>query len=276
MSKRRKKKSDNKNSWRIVIMLIVLLAGVWFADNIRARDEEKSMAVEVPEGLLDVITNPKLKEERLNRLGMDISFNSDMHEPNWVAWELTREETYGKEKRSGFSADPDVEGSADPRDYTNSGYDRGHMAPAGDMKWDAEAMRECCLMTNICPQAKALNTGAWRNLEESCRRWAQRDSAIFIVCGPILTDPITEYIGKNKVAVPSRFFKVVLAPYAKPARAIGFIFPNSAIKGGMQAAVVSVDSVERATGHDFFSQLPDSIEDIVEAQADLHLWNSVK
>ncbi len=257
------------------MLALVLLAGIWFAANIRARDEENA-AHDVPDGLLEVVTNPKLKEDRVNRVGFDLSFNPEMHQPNWVAWELTGEETRGDVKRANFATDYDIDGSATPKDYTNTGYDRGHMAPAGDMKWDSEAMRESCLMTNISPQSKALNTGAWRNLEESCRRWAKRDSALVIVCGPILTDPITEYIGDTRVAVPSRFFKVVLAPYAHPARAIGFIFPNARISGGLQAAVVSVDSVERATGHDFFAALNDSIENIVESQADLHIWNSAK
>lgn len=284
---RRQAACTNKNTLlRYMIVAFVLLVGVKFASDIRARDEERALreresetafALPGKDSLLHVVTNPVLDQLMLNRTGMSISFNRQMHEPNWVAWELTADETKGSIKReSKFSTDPDVEASADPWDYNYTGFDRGHMAPAGDMKWDADAMRETFYMTNICPQAKALNTGAWKNLEERCRRWAQRDSSLIIVCGPVLTDTITEFIGDNRVAVPSRFFKVILAPYAKPMRAIGFIFPNAKAIGGLQPAAVSVDSVESVTGHDFFTALPDSLQKIIEAQSDFHLWNTLK
>ncbi len=121
--------------------------------------------------------------------GMNIGFNPELHIPNWVAWQLTDTETQGTEPRANkFLADDNVPGSADPFDYNYSGYDRGHMAPAGDMKWDKRANAESFYMTNIVPQVKALNTGAWKKLEEKCRQWAQYYGNIYIVCGPILTD----------------------------------------------------------------------------------------
>ena len=200
-----------------------------------------------------------------------------MHVPNWVAWELTADETAGEEPRAkSFYNDPAVEGCPETYDYSYSGYDRGHMAPAGDMKWSKDAMRSSFSLANICPQVKSLNTGAWKRLEEKCRTWAQADSSIIIVCGPILNDPIREYIGDTRVAVPKRFFKVILSPRANPARGIGFIMPNDKVVGGMQATAVSIDEVERVTGHDFFASLPDSIENIVESQCDFHLWSTLK
>lgn len=150
------------------------------------------------------------------------------------------------------------------------------MAPAGDMKWSDEAMRQTFFLTNICPQMKSLNTGAWKRLEEKCRQWAKADSAILIVCGPVLTDTLKEYIGDSRVAVPERFFKVVLAPYANPVRGIGFIMDNGRVEGGMQSAAVSIDEVERVTGHDFFACLPDEIETKVEAECDFPFWSNIK
>lgn len=206
----------------------------------------------------------------------EVNFNPELHIPNLVAWELTATETQGSEKRSNFTSDPDVEGCAESRDYTGSGYDRGHMAPAADMKFSPEAMSQCFLMTNIAPQSHSLNSGAWKKLEEKCRIWAQIDSAIIIICGPVLNPEPTEFIGKNQVAVPNAFFKVILSPFANPPRAIGFIMPNSRVAGGLQATAVSVDSVEAATGLDFFSALPDSIENIIEAQNRFHYWSTLK
>lgn len=209
--------------------------------------------------------------------GMTVSFNREKHVPNWVAWELTGKEADGEAPRaSDFLADPNVDGCANPWDYSYSGYDRGHIAPAGDMKWDPEAMQQSFYMTNICPQVKSLNSGAWKRLEEKCRNWARIDSAIVIVAGPVLTDSLTETIGDTEVIVPERFFKVILSPYADPPRGIGFIMNNGYVEGGMQKAAVSIDSVESVTGYDFFSVLPDSIEEKIESECRFHYWSTLK
>lgn len=206
----------------------------------------------------------------------NVDFNPELHIPNYVAWELTREETDGMEPRGQFLRDYSVDGCPNSKDYTHSGYDRGHMVPAADMKFDPEAMKECFYMTNICPQAKTLNGGTWKKLEEKCRIWAQADSAIIIVCGPVLTPAPDEYIGQNRVAVPKAFFKVICSPHANPPRAIGFIMNNGRVKGGLQAAAVSVDSVESLTGYDFFAPMPDNLENPMEAECRFHLWSTIK
>lgn len=227
--------------------------------------------------LLDVKwTGAPYPEQRVHYSGMEVSFNPEAHIPNWVAWELTADETAGSQPRHNrFEADPAVRGCATPDDYRYSGYDRGHMAPAADMKWSEKAMRESFLLTNICPQTHKLNSGSWKKLEEKCRVWATADSAVYIVCGPVLTDEITERIGASEVAVPRRFFKVIIAPYADPPRGIGFIMPNAAVPGGMQQAACSIDEVEAVTGMDFFSALPDSLENLIESQANFHQWSRV-
>lgn len=229
-------------------------------------------------GNLEMVTTPEsIPSQIVNYDGMILSFNKDLHIPNWVAWELTATEVSGTFPRDdNFRGDDNVIGSAEKWDYSYSGYDRGHMAPAGDMKWSAKAMDESFYMTNMCPQAKSLNTGAWKRLEEKCRQWAEIDSAIIVICGPIVTDPINEYIGDSKVAVPQRFFKVILSPYIENPRGIGFIMPNAKVPGGMQAAAVSIDEVEQVTGYDFFSSLPDEIENDVESQCKFHYWSTLK
>lgn len=227
--------------------------------------------------LEEVKTSSTQPSQIVNYEGFTLSFNSNMHVPNWVVWELTGEEVAGTfPRKDNFRGDDNVKGSAEKWDYSYSGYDRGHMAPAADMKWSKKAMDESFYMTNMCPQAKSLNTGAWKRLEEKCRQWAEIDGSIIIVCGPVLTDPIEEYIGDSKVAVPQRFFKVILSPYADEPRGIGFIMPNSKVPGGMQASAVSIDEVERITGLDFFSSLPDDIENKVESQCKFHYWSTLK
>lgn len=221
-----------------------------------------------------VVTNPHLDEQIIQYQGMTVSFNPTMHQPNWVAYELTRDEALGQEPRyDRFQVDENVPGCATPADYRNSGYDRGHMAPAADMKWSRLAMEQSFLMTNICPQANVLNRGSWSKIEDKCRQRVEKDSAIIIIAGPVLTDKLDEHIGDSRVPVPKRFFKVILSPYASTPTAIGFIMPNGAVKGGMQACAVSVDSVEAITGHDFFSTLPDDIEAELESQCKFNRWS---
>ena len=132
------------------------------------------------------------------------------------------------------------------------------MAPAGDMKWSPTAMRESFYDDQCMSSSKENSIPARKRLEtRSAALWAQVDSAIYIICGPILTDTLTgETIGDSHVIVPKRFFKVILSPYASPPRGIGFIMNNGYVKGGMQRAAVSIDEVEAATGHNFFSSLP--------------------
>lgn len=210
-------------------------------------------------------------EQILRRTGYTTSYNKETRLPNWVAWCLTGEHTQGSYKRQGkdFHEDEEV---PTPRavdwDYYNSGYDRGHMCPAGDNKWNADAMWESFLFTNICPQNPNLNRGDWNEMENQCRRWAKKYGEVYIVCGPVLFKQKHKTIGKNKVVVPEAFFKVVLRMSPEP-KAIGFIYRNTDGNRPKDAYVNSVDEVERITGMDFFPTLPDDIENRIEAERDL-------
>lgn len=262
-----------------LLFILLITGGLALAAYSRACSKEPHghAPIKIEGTLLEVKIPQSVPSEAVSYRGMEISFNPELHIPNWVAWELTADEVGGTEPRyNKFMSDNRVSGCPQLGDYSYSGYDRGHMAPAGDMKWDPEAMRETFYLTNICPQAKTLNTGAWKRLEEKCRQWAQADSAIVIVSGPVLSDAPLEYIGNSRVAVPARFFKVIISPYANPPRGIGFIMPNSRVEGGMQRAAVSIDEVEALTGYDFFSALPDSIEKIIESQCDFNRWSRIK
>ncbi len=210
----------------------------------------------------------------LRRRGYTASYNPTTKLPNWVAWHLTAAHTDGNAKRKehAFHEDTDVpEPRVDTYDYMRSGYDRGHMCPAGDNKWDALAMEQSFLITNICPQDHVLNIGDWNNLETQCRQWAEQYGDIYIVCGPILYKGKHKTIGKNKVVVPEAFFKVILRMGKSP-QAIGFIYRNNDKRHPWGDYVNSVDEVERITGFDFFSTLPDSVERRVEKKYDAEAW----
>ena len=229
--------------------------------------------------MCSVVTNPNLDEVLVQYEGFTVSFNPTMHMPNWVAWTITADKIENADiPRSGtFNPDPNVPGCATLADYYQSGFDRGHMAPAADMKWNAKAMDNSFFLTNICPQSNDLNTGAWKNLEEKCRKNAMRDSLLVVVCGPVLTQGFQQYIGETPLPVPPSFFKVILTPagMAGP-QAIGFIMNNGYVQGGMQPAATTVDEVEQLTGHDFFHLLPDDIENALEADKDFNRFSTGK
>lgn len=264
-------------------MAIVMAVGI----NRRRGDDNAQAATTVSE---ETTINPSARHyEGLDRVrikgdnpsqekdyeGFRLSFNKDTKTPNWVAWELTNREAQASEqsRSNNFWQDPNLYGCPDTDDYKRSGYDRGHMCPAADQKWSAQAMNDCFVMANMCPQDHNLNGRAWKTLETKEREWAQRDSALVIVAGPIYYKNDTKTIGRAGVHVPGAFFKILAAPYADKPRGIAFIYPNTTAPGNMEQYVVTIDKVEELTGFDFLYALPDDVEEAVESTASFREWN---
>lgn len=224
-------------------------------------------SIEIPKILRDV------PEQIINRKAYTVSYNKETKCPNWVAWHLPANHADGEWARSNdYREDYDVPAPrATNEDYRGSSWSRGHMCPAGDNKWDADAMSETFLLTNMCPQDRSLNSGLWNRIETDCRRWTQKYGGVYIVCGPLYYNKEHEVIGTNKVVVPEAFYKVILCLQGKP-KAIGFIVKNNEGKKKKDQYVNTVDEVERITGIDFFPALPDSIEEKVEAYSNLEDW----
>lgn len=214
-----------------------------------------------------------VSEQIIQKTSYIVSYNEDTKIPNWVAWHLTAEHTDGPYGRLGnFHEDEDVpEPRATLQDYRGSGWSRGHMCPAGDNKWAADAMYDTFSLINVCPQNASLNSGLWNSIEMDCRKWARKFGDIYIVCGPLFLNKDHETIGENQVYVPEAFFKVVLCLNGKP-KAFGFIVRNTDGNKKRDLYYNSVDQVERITGMDFFPALPDDIEDEVEAKANINDW----
>ncbi len=288
--KTKKSASTNKAGCLLAIVVLALIAvGLYLyneqyrpAPPVTATTTQSAPSPARPSGsasstayeALDIALSITPRQEQLIRhIGYTVSYNRELRLPNWVGYELTRQETRGAEERSDrFVADPLAQGPiAANSDYTRSGYDKGHLAPAADMKWGTEVMKESFYFTNICPQHPELNRRQWKVLEDKIRDWAVADSAIIIVCGPVMEkQPRT--IGKNKVTIPQRFFKVILSPYIESPKAIGFLFDNERAVDPLCTYVVTVDSIERLTGLDFFAPLPDDLEDRIEATANCSQW----
>lgn len=269
-----------KNSYIFILLLaaVLCIASVVVVNN---QSVEEPVAEPLPAAEVDqtvayelVRLNNDQPEHVIEHIGYTVSYNPNWLVPNWVAYELTVDETGGEQERSNhFKPDPLVEG--DPvvtSDYSKSGYDRGHMAPAADMKWSEQAMRESFYMTNICPQLHNLNAGDWKDLEEMARSWAQQYGSIYIACGPIVEADYPTIGKTHTIAVPAAFYKVFLRQTKEGWTSIGFIMPNQAGNRPLMTYMLTVDEVEAQTGLDFFYNLPDSIEAQVESDYNISYW----
>ncbi len=205
--------------------------------------------------------------------GFALVYNEAHEQADWVAYELTAEETQKAFERGDvFWKDPLVKtGTAADEDYLHSGYDRGHLAPAADFGYSLSSMAESFYYSNMSPQLPAFNRGIWKRLEGQVRVWARNNGAVFVVTGPVLK-PGLPSIGANKVSVPELYYKVILDYRMPEYKALGFVMPNAGSSLPLAHFAVTIDSVERLTGIDFFPALPDKDENNLEANICLPCW----
>ena len=223
------------------------------------------MSIGVPRGVSDTL---------LRYDAFEVHFNDERGIANSAAYELTASELHGNAERLGeFMQDSGVKGCPSPADYKSSGMHRGHLVPAGDLKWSEKAIQQSFFMTNVCPMHKALNEGGWSKLEEKVREWTARDSSLLVFTGPVVCDGDTT-LANGRITVPSAYYKVVMAPCVRPMRAIAFIYPNGHSGGRLRQYAVSIDEVERRTGLDFFPYLPADEQQRLEAPVHLDAWTN--
>jgi endonuclease G len=214
------------------------------------------------------------KDKIITHTGYSLLYNKTHEQANWVAYELTEKETNKLfERTDKFISDPKVKtGTASTKDYEGSGYDRGHLAPASDMGWSSITMAESFFYSNMSPQTPSFNRGIWKKLEELVRTWAIENNMIYIVTGPVLTNGL-QTIGANKISIPNYYYKVIL-DYSEPnIKGIGFILPNIGSKEELQNYAVTIDSVEKMTGIDFFPLLQDEQEELIEKTLCIKCWS---
>ncbi|OIV42829.1 DNA/RNA non-specific endonuclease [Flavobacterium johnsoniae] len=185
-----------------------------------------------------------------------LSYNEKFEQAEWVAYELKKEYLKNSNyKRPYFIEDPKVTtGSADWRNYKKSGYDKGHLCPAGDMEFSEEAYNDTFYTSNISPQKHDFNSGIWNRIEQKTRYWADKYNDIYVVTGGVLKDS-DKKIGTEKVSVPKYFYKIVLAKSGKEHKAIAFLVPNEDSDKSIYDFVVPVETLEKMTGIDFFPNL---------------------
>jgi len=213
--------------------------------------------------------------EVITKTGFSLAYNEAAEQAWWVAYHLTSEELKGTIDRDNFDFDEDAEvntGSATLKDYKGSGYDRGHLVPAADMKWNANAMQASFLMSNVSPQKHSFNAGIWERLESRFRGWAKRDGSLYIVTGPLLKEKPNNTIGFNQVWVPDSYYKVALSYKKNRWHAAAFIIDQQASGKSLEPYFLTIDEVERQTGLDFFPAIPDELEEQLESESELSYW----
>lgn len=201
-----------------------------------------------------------------------LSYSETHEQAEWVYYELTSDLIQGSQARTdNFREDPFVtSGSAQLTDYRGSGFDRGHLCPAGDMKLNRVAMSETFYMSNMSPQIPSFNRGIWKKLEAVVRNWGAAEGRIYVVTGGVLSS-FESSIGANNVTVPKHYFKVIYNPN-KDGKMIAFILPNEKSSKPLESFVVSVDEIESRTGIDFFPDLNDSLENALESNSNITSW----
>lgn len=292
---RRKSSRSKKSSQTLIYSLIIIsiVAGVYFfVPGGKAFINEmlsKTGAGKVNKGPIEGTVTTKLQlseiehgypkipftdSEVLQYKGFHLSYNETHEQANWVAYILTAKHVKikGRDRTDNFHADDNVSTeSASIEDYAGSGYDRGHLAPAADMKWSARSMEESFLMSNMSPQNPSFNRGIWKELEEKVRDMAVANKSIYVITGPVLKD-IKGSIGKNKISIPSHYYKVILDISPPDHKAIAFYLPNKASDTPLTSFAMSVDQLEAITGFDFFHHVNNPDMETIEAKFDTRSW----
>ena len=252
-------------SWRRVIFSL-LFASLMLGGVLRGLPPDDDASVNLSYGV------PSPPDQLLARRGFSIGYGKKERQAIWVCYILTAETLdLPRVARSNmFRPDPLVENPVYPRDYRKTGYDKGHLAPAADFTYSEETMRNSFYMSNISPQIPGCNRGIWKRLEQQVRNWARKKGRICVITGPIFSAD-DKSLKDTGIRIPQSFYKVVLDT-TPPEKMIGFIIPNETTKKRLGSFIVTVDEVEKRTGCDFFSGLPDEQEQKLESSVDPADW----
>lgn len=160
--------------------------------------------------------------------------------------------------------------------YENFGFDRGHLAPSADFRWSQKALSESYFYSNMTPQAPGFNRESWAEVEDLMRRiMANNPKTYYIVTGPILDKNLPKVEkGTNKLPIPSFHYKIIIDLTPDNQKGMAFLMPNKKCDMPPSAYVVSIDSIEKLTGLDFFSKLDKSLAASIESKANFSLWNA--
>ena len=262
-----------KNKKIISLIFVIIIALIVYYQEQQIKDLDNTEDEVTNKYSFDFLPS-STTNQIVNHRFYSLSYNEKKEQPEWVAYELKPNHIKSIDrKRPFFIKDKKVKTkSADYRNYKNSGYDKGHLCPAGDRRFSEQAYNETFLTSNISPQDHQFNAGIWNRLEQKTRYWTKKYGTLYVVTGGVLTDNNLKTIGREKVAVPKRFYKIVMDYNGPKTKAIAFLLPNKDSGKPLLSFTTTIDHIEKITGIDFFPKLPDSIENKIETQNDYKKW----
>lgn len=222
----------------------------------------------------------------LNHRALKISYNAKYRIPNWVYYNLSRQNLMNScaKRKDKFRGDPLLTAAQLPKDliigetgYKNSGFDRGHMAPSGDFVWDQSINEDTFFMTNMSPQTAELNQKTWNALEEHVRSWACGFGELKVYTGPIIESNMKRL--NSCVSIPNKFFKVLVGTNKdKKLVGVGFVYDQNDKSGDpYRQKAVSIRQVEELSGINFFAHdYAQKVQDEFETQFNIQDWEAME
>ena len=294
-----------------LFLFLVLLANLSVAFNQTTLEIKEAQLREIQtkeRAISDEIEALKLQDcvLKLNQIGIPLSkspldiaehsamiigFNCDLKLAAWSFHVLSPDVLVGGVSRTNdFRKDSLIEcGDGIEQDYfrkvpkedgtvsfENFGFDRGHLAPSADFRWSKKALSESYFYSNMTPQAPGFNRESWAEVEDLMRRiMANNPRPYYIVTGPILDKNLPKVEkGINKLPIPAFHYKIIIDLTQDNQKGMAFLMPNKKCDMPPSAYVVSIDSIEKLTGLDFFSKLDQSIAASIESKSNFSLWNA--
>ncbi len=256
------------------LLLILCITGFWLFENYEPRkgSTPEPVGTNAP-GIPEFILPGKTKGTLVRHQYYWLSYQESFEQAEWVAYVLLDTHlTDHRRKRPFFREDPLLSSrSAAWTNYKGTGYDRGHLCPAGDRKFSGTAYEETFLTSNISPQDKRFNAGIWNRLEIQVRAWCRSYGEVYVVTGGVLKNGLP-VIGEEAIAVPEMYYKIVARGKQQDLKILAFLVPNRDSDRPLKEYRVSVDEVERATGIDFFKSLPELQQKILESSMPAGEW----
>ena len=254
---------------------------------------------EKPSGYASMLEIPALKGGSMNqfithttkRNGKDyptysLEYSYKYKHSYWIAYRFDNTTGGNVGRNEAYKPDPELPSqyAAKHNDYTNSGYTRGHLCASSDRQYSKEANQQTFYMSNISPQSgNGFNQSgsAWNTGEDKVQAWGYNISrstdTLYVVNGGTLGEGMIKGYIKNEIAIPKYFFMAVLFRSGDNYKAIGFYMPHENLKDDPDKKdpkkyLMSIDALEQETGIDFFHNLPDNIENTVEATYNVNDW----
>ncbi|TAI48050.1 DNA/RNA non-specific endonuclease [Flagellimonas allohymeniacidonis] len=257
------------------VLIIICIIGFWLFENFYTPANYSKQGNKNITAPLDAVWLPSSTYgDIVSHEFFMLSYNEPYEQAEWVAYPLKKSHlTYDDRERPYFIEDPKVKSkSADWRNYRGSGYDRGHLCPAGDRRFSEYAYNETFYTSNISPQDREFNAGIWNRLEQRTRYWCKKYGDLIVITGGVLR-PGLEEIGEEDVDVPDAFYKIIIKKRKGSPEILSFLIPNWESNQPLQNFLISIDKLEEKTGLNFFEKQSEDWQQEVESTVDTSGWS---